>query len=104
MMMMMMIIDTVTAVFSGILEANGADASGGAGGGSGGGILLSTGALYGKGLIRTNGGKGKYDGGLTPEGCSGALYEKGLIRTRDWGGGNGSALELCTGKVCMLLI
>ena len=61
------------------------------------------GALYGKGFIRTNGGKGKYDGGLTPEGCSGALYEKGLIRTREWGG-NGSALELCTGKVCMLLI
>ena len=58
-------------VFSGVIEADGSDASGGAGGGSGGGILLSTGTLYGKGVIRTNGGKGLYNGDSAPMGSSG---------------------------------
>lgn len=43
---------------TGIIEADGADATERAGGGSGGGILLETDSLYGKGSIHANGGKG----------------------------------------------
>lgn len=43
---------------SGIISCNGEDSKSGTGGASGGSVRLQTGALYGKGKLQVNGGKG----------------------------------------------